>query len=431
MKLAILGSSPIALEAALRFHLHGAALTWFNFEEVEYESLFHNSLKNGEYTSSLGLQVLREQGREYDLAEATDFTYWKDNYLGPLSAVIKDGHRVKPHEVVSINKRYLSLGEVPSSSSRFHDLFRIIFQVNPTEFIKEQQASNPETFERLTKELVDSLQTNLEMYEDFDLVVDLRRSTLTSSVSVTGRALGENKVSREQLKYGFDALKLGQKLNKHPEDVRELALIGAGSLSAEIVVGLFDWLRDPRSRLFVVSDESWPFKAYMEKAEASEAQRLKTVFEYMEVEFQKDVSDFHHKLREWQELDDFVQAKKPKPVEPIPRLVFFSGHNATAVDQLIDKRRLFLTLEKPEFREGLRHPENNQLELKTIGVDRILVANNLHKPKIEVSLEPLEVGFYTFALCLPNEKEYWSQDLEKLKGIEHEIFKLFSPAESH
>ena len=137
------------------------------------------------------------------------------------------------------------------------------------------------------------------------------------------------------------------------------------------------------------------------------------------------------KLREWQSLDDFVQAKIQKPVEPIPRLVFFSGHNATAVDQLIDKRRLFLTLEKPDFRDGLRQPENNPLELKTIGADRILVANKMMKPKMDVHLALNEVGYFECELNLPNISGAWKQDLERLKGIEYEIFKLFSPADAH
>ena len=118
-------------------------------------------------------------------------------------------------------------------------------------------------------------------------------------------------------------------------------------------------------------------------------------------------------------------------MEPIPRLVFFSGHNATAVDQLIDKRRLFLTLEKPDFREGLKQPENNQLDLKTIGVDRILVMNKLQRPKIETHLSQNEIGYFECESLLPNMKEAWAKDLENLKGIEHEIFKLFSPADAH
>ena len=218
MKLAILGSSPIALEAALRFHLHGASLTWFNFEEVEYESLFQNSLVSGAYTTELGLMTLKEQGLDY---RPGSFASWKEQYLNPLTEIIKAEHRVRPHEVVSMTKRYLSQEEVPENVSRFHDLFRVIYQVNPSEFIKEQEKTNPETFERLTKELVESLQSNLEMYEDFDLVLDLRRSTEVLSASIAGRALGENRVSRDQIKYGFDALKLSTQINHEPGEDRK------------------------------------------------------------------------------------------------------------------------------------------------------------------------------------------------------------------
>lgn len=431
MKLAILGSSPIALEAAVRFHLHGASLTWFNFDEVEYESHFQNVLNSNDYTSEGGLELLSSAGFKYVAPKNFDYKFWKDQYFAPLAALLQNEHRLRPHEVVSVTKRFLAPDEQITGKTRFLDLFRVIFQVNPQEFIKEQEANNPETFERLSKELVDSLQTNLEMYEDFDLVLDLRKSVDTRSLSINGRALGEARVSRDQLKYGFDALTLAKEIVQDPQDRRELALIGSGNLAAEILTTLGDWLKDPCSRLFVVSGEAWPFQKFTEEGEATSVKKLKDLFDYMDGEFQNEITEFHNKLREWQELDDFVQAKKPKPAEPIPRLVFFSGHNAAAVDQLIDKRRLFLTLEKPDFREGLRQPENNPLELKTIGADQILVANELHKPKIEVTLAPQEVGFYTLAVALPNEKDAWSKDLEKFKGIEHEIFKLFSPAGAH
>jgi hypothetical protein len=431
MKLAILGSSPIALEAAVRFHIHGASLTWFNFDEVEYESHFQNVLAADAYTSEGGIELLQSADLKYAAPANFDYKFWKDHYLSPLTALLQNDHRVRPHEVVSVTKRFLAPNEQIEGKSRFLDLFRVIFQVNPQEFIKQQEANNPETFERLSKELVDSLQTNLEMYEDFDLVIDLRKSVDPRSVSINGRALGEGRVSGDQLKYGFEALTLAQEIVQDPQDRRELALIGSGNLAAEILTTLGDWLKDQRSRIFVVSGEAWPFQKFMEEGEAASVKKLKDLFDHMEQEFQTEITEFHNKLREWQELDDFVQAKKPKPAEPIPRLVFFSGHNATAVDQLIDKRRLFLTLEKPDFREGLRQPENNPLELKTIGADRILVANDLHKPKIEVVLAPQEVGFYNAAVALPNEKDAWSKDLEKFKGIEHEIFKLFSPADAH
>ena len=431
MKLAILGSSPIALEAALRFHLHGASLTWFNFAEVEYEDLFENTLSEDTYVSEAGLTFLKEMGKTYAPSNPKNFSSWKENYLKPIVELLSHEQKVRPHQVVSISKRYLAPSETPQERTRFLDLFRVLFQVNPQEFIKEQELTNPEAFERLSQELIDSLQTNLEMYEDFDLVVDLRRSTQVQSLSVTGRALGESRVSKEQLKYGFEALDLALEIHKDAQDMRELALVGSEPLAVQIVLTLGEWLKDQRSRLFIVSEEAWPFQKFLESGEPDSVKRLNEVFDFMNAEFQQDVNEFHLKLREWQDLDDFVQAKIQKPVEPIPRLVFFSGHNATAVDQLIDKRRLFLTLEKPDFREGLRQPENNPLELKTIGADRILVANKMMKPKMDVHLALNEVGYFECELNLPNISGAWKQDLERLKGIEYEIFKLFSPADAH
>lgn len=431
MKLAILGSSPLALEAALRFHLHGAALTWFNFQEIEYEGFLQQYLPGDAYVSADGLGLLQESGKSYRASDGFDFEHWKNNYYRPLSELLQQEHKLRAHQVINVSKRYLAPFEQIPGTSRFHDLFRIIFQVNPQEFIKEQEKTNPETFERLSQELIDSLQTNLEMYEDFDLVLDLRRPVQVKSVSVTGRALGEGRVSPDHLKYGFDGLLTAKAINQDAQDVREVALIGSDALAAEILLSLKDWLKDQRSRVFIVTHEANPFENYLGLAENSSAKALNALFEEMEGEFQNDVNEFHKKLREWQELDDFIQVKKPKPVEPIPRLVYFSGHNASAVDQLIDKRRLFLTLEKPEFRQGLKQPENNSLELKTIGADRILVANQLMKPAIERELAQAEVGYFDVDLTLPNVAQAWSKDLERLKGIENEIFKLFSPAGAH
>ena len=431
MKLAILGSSPLALEAALRFHLHGASLTWFNFHEPGVESYFQSKLLASSYVTEQGLNLLRDRGMPYTPRSTFSFSHWVDDYLKPLSDILAVEQKLRPHEVVSITKKFLAPGEEIYGKSRFTDLFRIIFQVNPQEFIKEQETTNPETFERLSKELIDSLQTNLEMYEDFDLVLDLRKSTCVKSLSVTGRALGESRIAKEHLKYGLETLILAQEINKDAQGVREIGLIGSGALAAEIVCKLTDWLGDERSRLFLVSEESYPFQKFFEEGEATSVASLKAVLTNMDNEFENEVNTFHSKLREWQELDDFVQVKIQKPVEPIPRLVFFSGHNATAIDQLIDKRRLFLTLEKPDFREGNKQPENNSLELKTIGVDRILVANQMSKPVIETHLESNEKGHFAAELSFPNISESWNKDLEKLKGIENEIFKLFSPAATH
>jgi len=135
------------------------------------------------------------------------------------------------------------------------------------------------------------------------------------------------------------------------------------------------------------------------------------------------------KLREWQSLDDFVQVKIPRPVEPIPRLVFFMGHNASAIDQLIDNKRIFLTLETSDFRTSKMQPENNELDLKTIGVDCVLVSNGFRAN--EVNLDDEEIGYFKIGPMSLLTIDHWKKDLGELNDIESAIFKLFSPAESH
>lgn len=426
MKLAILGSSPIALEAALRFHLHGAAITWFNFDELEPESLYESPEINwAQYTTESGWNSLNTNKKQ-----ALSWNEWKEQYYSPLVQLLKQHHEVKTYEVISITKRFLAPQEEIEGKSRFYDLFRIIFQLNPEEFINKQKENDPETYEKLSEELVRSLQSSLEMYEDFDVVLDFRRETTPTSMAATGRALGEGRITSDKISYGLSALSFVKVLRPSPE-YRELALIGSSDLAAEILIQMEEWLKEPRSRLFIVSTEADPFENVLSLANEKSAQKLRQIFSMMESEFQKEVEEFYAKLKEWQSLDEFVQVKYPRPVEPIPRLNFFSGHNVIAADQLIDRNRLFLTLEKPDFREGKKHPDNNLLDLKTIGADHILVANSLTKENLSPFLNKDEKGMFFINPARPFVKEAWSVDLNRLKGIEDEIFKLFSPASTH
>jgi hypothetical protein len=425
MKLAILGSSPIALEAALRFHHHGAALTWFNGPEDEPEALFHSvEFSPSNYITDLGKDYLLKAGAPQ--AEINNFKSWKVNYYQPLTSLLKTHQSVRPYELVSLTKRYVAPFEQIPGKSRFFDLFRIIYQVDPKEFIESQKESNPETYEKLSQEFLHSLQSSLEMYEDFDVVIDLRRETQSSSLAITGRALGEGRISKEIVHYGLDAIKYAESLKPSPAH-RDLTLIGSGSLAAEVLLALRPWLQDERSNLFIVTTEAAPFESFLKEAEPATASQLHEIFKQIEDELEKEIEVFQKKIHEWRELDDFVQVKIPQPVEPIPRVNFFSGHNVTAIDQLVDRKRIFLTLEKPEFREGLKHPENNHLDLKTIGTDQVLVASPLKKRDIISTIEKEEKGHFSFRLTPPNRRQAWNEDLRKLKEIEDEIFKLFSP----
>lgn len=426
MKIAILGSSPIALETALRFHLHGAALTWY-LDSENFFNFTSSATKASSYTSDLGLGVLKELGLNY---RPDNFSWenWQNHYARPLTDYLKAQQEVKADEVVSVTKRFLAPREVIPGRSRFLDLFRVIYRVNPKDFIEEQRESNPETYQRMTEEVLNSLASTIEMFQDYDLVLDLRSDLSKSSISVSGRALGEGRVT-DKVSYALEALSFAHGLKATP-DFREIALVGTDSLSSEILLAMEEWVKDKHSRLFIITSEEDPFKDYLSRAQPSTRLKLESLFKQIDEEFEAEIEKFSLKLREWQELDDFVQVKVPRPAEPIPRLNYFSGHNVSAIDELIDRKRMFMTLEKPEFREGKKHPENNHLDLKTIGVDHILVGH-AKKNNLILELDPGEEGFFEVTPTRPNIDGDWESDLLKIEGIEDEIFKLFSPVDSH
>src|SRR5690606_28412069 len=131
---------------------------------------------------------------------------WKTEYEAPLINYLKAHQEVRTDEVVSVSKRFLAPGEKIEGRSRFLDLFRVIYQIDPKNFIEEQKSSNPETYQRLTEEFVKSLASSIEMYQDYDLVLDLRNDLSPASMSITGRALGEGRKS-EKIFYGLAALR--------------------------------------------------------------------------------------------------------------------------------------------------------------------------------------------------------------------------------
>jgi hypothetical protein len=425
MKLAVIGSSPMALEAVLRFHQHGAALTWFCPPELAPLDFMPLELEWSELSSELGWQLLGKS----PLTGKASYQDWQQHYLAPISMLLSELHEVRPLPVVSVTKRFLQKGETIPGRTRFYDLFRVIFEVDPANFVNQQKESAPAVYERLSSEMFNSLQNKLEMYEDFDVVLDLRRPHVVTSMAATGKALGEGRVPSDKLYYGYEALKRSLEIDPQDAQVRELALVGSGALAAMVLINLQQWLKDERNRLFLITTEEDPLAAFLSTARPELKARLHEVLNSMDRDFETEKDLFVKKLRDWQELDDFVRAKYPRPTEPIPRLVFFSGHNVTAVDQLIERKRLFLTLEAPDFRRGMKQPENNQLELKTIGVDEVWAVAGLNRKNIAEHLDQDESGFYAVKPSCEAQLASWPKDMENLKGIENEIFRLFSPAD--
>lgn len=425
MKLAILGSHSLALETAVRFHVHGAAVTWFRDSQESDFLPLSSDLSWENTTTDNGWELLGKTKITTGFSPEAWTTFYRD----PLIDIIRSEQEFKPYKVLSISKRFLAPRETITGKDRFYDLFRIIYQLNPTEFVERQKENDPAMYERLSTEMMESLQSTLEMYDDFDLVVDLRPAREVISINENGRALGESRVSQDKVSKGTRILSELNEITNN-KDIREMILIGSGEVAIEALLGLRDWVLNPVNRLFVATAEEVPFEKFLQTASQQVKEKFDHFMAVIQTHWENEMNIFHEKLREWQALDDFVQAKKPRPAEPIPQVNFFSGHNVTAIDQLIDRKRLFLTLEKPDFREGKWQPENNILDLKTLGVDHVLVATRMKREDI-VALDDNEKGYFSHQPTSANVDQHWEKDLAALKGIENEVFKLFSLAGTH
>jgi hypothetical protein len=422
MKLAILGHSSFALRFALFFDRLEASVTWF-LGDRHLDSLFTLGYPAwDDETSTEGLEKLKSLGHKLDFLN-TNFSWesWEQNYFRPLLNDLASRQSIKPFKVNSVAKRFLSFHERIPQRSRFFDLFRLVYELNPEEFIQEQKELNPETYEKLTEEFMRSLNASLEMYEDFDVVLDLRRYKAPNSMSPTGFSMGEKKIKSEKIHHDLESL-----FQLPDPKTREIAIIGSTEFSAEILFRLKNWLQDQRNTLFIISHEEDPFEKLLNHCQIAPKEHLNQLIEQMDTEFREDQNAYIKNVREWEELDDFVKVKKPKPPMPIPRLVFFSAHNVSAVDQLIDKKRLFLTLEKPEWREGLKQKENNQLDLKTIGVDEIYVTMGMDQEEI-VRLPQDEKGYFSSTSKASIFLDGKLRNENEFQKITIEILKLFSP----
>ncbi len=332
-----------------------------------------------------------------------------------------------PAAFKTVTKRFLVAGEIPKERTRFADLFRVTYEVNPMERVETIQSEQPEVFEKLSSEFMESLKSRLELFEDFDVVIDASQAKLVRSIGPGGPCVGESRL-REGTLYHLDSMdELVLKLSHH-----EIAIVGDGRVAAKSLLALKAWWSETKGRIFLITNQGAPFENYLKRNGDRE---LKAFLDAAQAEHELEMVQYQQELAIWDELDDFVKVKKVKPAEPIPRLVFFSGHLVTAADQLIDKSRTFLTLETSPWNEPKVQVENNQMDIKTIGVDFVVAACgtrrdhshfygldlklNLNSKNAgdEQGVHP-EVGFYTLANSLQREL------------IINSLLTLFSPKES-
>ncbi|MFA6238345.1 MAG: hypothetical protein WC635_13510 [Bacteriovorax sp.] len=401
MKLAIIGSGPLAIFCARHFDQLGAEVVLFQKNALggnvrflldhfpEMEVSFENKMKN-----------LKE--------------FWEAD-LVPAIKFIEEKNIGKAGEVLRVHKRFLHPAEAIAGKSRLHDLFRVVFSVNPREAILKQLEENPEMFKQLGEQVVKSLHQPVESFEDFDIVIEARgygRPARAMGPS-NALALNENNIRNMAPLYYekniFSQFKFEGKNN--------LLVVGDTDSTLLALLKCKEWLfsRPNRTLSWITSAPAFKSRKHVWLNE-----QFNKLLDISQTQFDSDKIVFEQKMYEWRDLEDHIKAKIPKPLEPVAKISVYQGYDVTAVDRLLDRDGVYATIETPDFREFSPVPN----DLKTLPADAILIACGVEE-NMEFSrgIKADEPGYYIL------ESAELDNGINIIKNIEQKILSYFSRAQ--
>lgn len=399
MKLAIIGSGPLAIFCAQHFDQLGAEVVLFQKGPLGGNIRF--LLKH------FPDMEIHFHGERKSLKQ-----FWEKDLI-PAIEYIEERHLTKAGEVLRVHKRFLHNDERIYGKSRLHDLFRVIFSVNPKEAILKQLEENPEMFNQLGDQVVNSLHMPVESFEDFDLVIDARgmgRSPMPMGAA-NASALNEKNLK------GSAALFYQKAIFDCPlEEKKSLVLVGNTDMAALALLKCREWLfeRHDHSLCWVTHNEIT--KSFHSDWLTSEVNKL---LQDVKVQFENEKGVFETKIRQWRDLEDYIKVKVPKPIEPESKLKIYQGYDVTSVDRLLDREGVFATIESPDFRD---YAQMN--DLKTLPADAIFIGNGVIDSSLFEAGEKInEPGYYIL------KGEDLTSGLSQIKKIEENILSFFSRVE--
>lgn len=399
MKLAIIGSGPLAIFSARHFDQMGAEVV-----------LFQRSPLGG------NIRFLLDHFPEMEVAYQNENyklkTFW-EQHLVPAIQYLEERNLTKAGEVLRVHKRFLHKEEIIYGKTRLHDLFRVIYSVNPKEAILKQLSENPEMFNQLGEHVVSSLNMPVESFEDFDIVIDARG--LGREAMPMGAA-NASALNEKNLKNSAAIFYQKEIFTCALDAKKSLVLIGNTEAAALTLLKCKDWLfSKPENTL------SWVTHTEATKSFHSDwlTAQIKNLLNESKNQFEKQKEIFEVKIHEWRDLEDYVKVKIPKPVEPEPKLRVYAGYDVTSVDRLLDREGVFATIETPDFREFA--PEN---DLKTLPAEALLVGCGVIENSLfEAGEKEDEPGHYIL------KGEDLNTGLLHIKKIEENILSFFSRAQ--
>lgn len=430
MKLAVIGSGPAALETALHFHQLGASVTLFYADQIGGNVVRLNKVapqsivgKAIEKTSELGRSLVTQALS--DLLTAEDYLA---KYLIPISQYLEQEGILKKGRVLRVHKRFLQLNEEINGRSRLHDLFRVIYTVNPEEAILQQLKDNPEVFAKLGEDVVASLHEPVESFEDFDLIIDAtgKMHKAFAMGASHAEALNEKNLKKQnKIFYGKQVLDHWQEV----VNAKQLVIVGDGDSSAFVLTELGSHILSRHLKVRLVTHQTRPFNEIQNEFVKKEVWSL---LDSVEKLYAQACMDYQTKLHAWRDLPDFERVKIQAPELPESPLEIYTGMTVTSIDRLVDREGLFVTIESSHFREGVEADQ-----LKTLPADVVLVLNG-YDVQNDI-LRPLRASYTIDRKAVVNQQGvhpeaglytvFGQPNLsEKLQAIEANILSFFKKA---
>lgn len=399
MKIAIIGSGPVAILTAFHFDQLGADVVLFQRSPLGGNLNFLKSV----YPQ----YKIQYQNQSWELEK-----FYKE-VLVAQGLELEKYNLTKHGDVLRVHKRFLHPTENIPNRSRMHDLFRVIYSTNPKESILKQLEENPEMFEKLGKDVIESLHKPVESFADFDIIIEASGAGSIPNPMGAGLSLALNENNLKDCGLIFYEKEIFEKLNL--EKQKSITLIGETESAFLSLLKLKDWLLADKTR-----ELHWvTYKETNENSLGEFKEEVGSFFSIVKAEFEKSKEVFEANIRKWRDLEDYEKVKVPKPVEPKAQITIHEGYDVTSIDKLLDREELYITIESPDFRT---HALKGN-DIVTLASDNVLVCRGHQKLNLtQGSLLDNEAGYYKIELNNLNAVE------EKILEIQNDILKYFSKA---
>lgn len=424
MKLAILGTGPVAMELALFFHNEGAMVRMIG-PQVPGGKIARLASHARACEITLSTAGLSRWGREFtEFKQEGKTTYralWDEYYKKIATFLSAEGVFI-PRDLIRVQKQFLHPDEEIKGRTRLLDLFRVTYGLNASGLVDQQLAENPELAEKIGPEILGSLKNQVESFEDFDLVIDARGPFQTPLKMGAGYdyALNERSLSEMGLiDYGYDFIN-GEEINE-----KSLTIVGDNQLSAFHLVMLEKWLEERGHEINIVTHHESAFEGFLnETKEDSWLQDdLRALISKYMKSWRSECETVEKELLKWRELEPHMKTKVAKPEFPEPKIKLFEGYTVTSVDKLTDRNQVFLTLELPVW----KNEEGDHRDLITLAQDRVIACTGFEEdstPVHSLLKKGSEPGF--MAIDWTEGEISLQAGLEKVNLVIDQVFTYFS-----